>query len=396
MNKKTTPILLFSILIHLSGYYVLIERIEPFQYFAYLILWWSYIIFIDAVLARKIKRFLILNKNLPFLIIISSGYWCLYEIINLRLENWFYINLPHNFFQRWAGYMLAYGTVIPALYVTKELLLEILDEIQVKPRPMRAYQKLAVYAGIFALIMTIVFPIYFFPLAWVFLILIMEGCNYQKGYSSFMREIEQGLLGNLIATILSGLVCGILWEIWNYWSISKWVYTVPFFEDLKIFEMPLPGYFGFLFFAVGTIAFMNFLQGIKVYSLYLLRVTSVALALSLFSFILIDRNTVFSYTTRLDQLSFIAKEKLDTLKRAGVQISFGINPQQLDPMEKDALDLIHLKGLGYDHFLKLRDRGIDTIQKLSLTYENAISPILDEANMRRIRVYLKAAKKARY
>ncbi len=160
--------------------------------------------------------------------------------------------------------------------------------------------------------------------------------------------------------------------------------------------MPLPGYFGFLFFAVGTIAFMNFLQGIKVYSLYLLRVTSVALALSLFSFILIDRNTVFSYTTRLDQLSFIAKEKLDTLKRAGVQISFGINPQQLDPMEKDALDLIHLKGLGYDHFLKLRDRGIDTIQKLSLTDENTISPILDEANMRRIRVYLKAAKKARY
>jgi len=111
---------------------------------------------------------------------------------------------------------------------------------------------------------------------------------------------------------------------------------------------------------------------------------------------LIDRNTVFSYTTRLDQLSFIAKEKLDILKRAGVQISFGINPQQLDPMEKDALDLIHLKGLGYDHFLKLRDRGIDTIQKLSLTDENTISPILDEANMRRIRVYLKAAKKARY
>jgi hypothetical protein len=107
-------IFLFTILFHLSGYFCLIKRIEPFQYFAYLVFWWSYIIFMDNLFAMRVKRFIILNRNLPFLIVISSGFWCIFEIINLRLENWYYINLPGNVVQRWAGYMLAYGTVIPS------------------------------------------------------------------------------------------------------------------------------------------------------------------------------------------------------------------------------------------------------------------------------------------
>jgi len=373
---------------------VLIKRIEPFQYFAYLVLWWSYIIFIDVLLAMRTKRFLILNRNLPFLIIISSGFWCLYEIINLRLENWFYINLPRNFFQRWIGYLLAYGTVIPALYVTKECLREIFGEIKVKPILMGHYAIPAMYIGAVTCIATIAFPVYLFPLAWIFLFLILDGYNYRGGHVSFLGERERGLAGSLISTLSSGLICGVLWETWNFWSISKWVYTVPFFENCKIFEMPLPGYLGFLFFAMGTIAFVNFLQGLKIYKSYLLRVTSAALVFSFFSFAMIDRNTVFSYTTRLDQLSFIAKKRLDALKSLGVRTSFGIDPAFLESKEKTTVDMIHLKGLGYDHYLKLQEQGIDTTQKLSQAEKHTISHILDEQNLRRIRVYIKAAKQA--
>ena len=50
--------------------------------------------------------------------------------------------------------------------------------------------------------------------------------------------------------MLSGFLCGVLWEFWNYWSRAKWHYTVPIMENLKIFEMPLPGYFGFPAFAL--------------------------------------------------------------------------------------------------------------------------------------------------
>ena len=45
-------------------------------------------------------------------------------------------------------------------------------------------------------------------------------------------------------------MCGLLWECWNYWARTKWVYTVPVPPDIKIFEMPLAGYLGFPVFAV--------------------------------------------------------------------------------------------------------------------------------------------------
>jgi hypothetical protein len=53
----------------------------------------------------------------------------------------------------------------------------------------------------------------------------------------------------LVNLSLAGLICGFVWESWNYWARSKWIYTVPILPDLKIFEMPVPGYLGFPAFA---------------------------------------------------------------------------------------------------------------------------------------------------
>ena len=53
---------------------------------------------------------------------------------------------------------------------------------------------------------------------------------------------DRGSSARLVNLLISGLVCGVLWEFWNYWSGAKWHYTVPIMEHVKIFEMPLPGY----------------------------------------------------------------------------------------------------------------------------------------------------------
>jgi hypothetical protein len=45
---------------------------------------------------------------------------------------------------------------------------------------------------------------------------------------------------------LAALVCGFFWEMWNWHSLAKWVYDVPYVTRFKIFEMPLLGYFGYL------------------------------------------------------------------------------------------------------------------------------------------------------
>jgi hypothetical protein len=59
---------------------------------------------------------------------------------------------------------------------------------------------------------------------------------------------------------LAALVCGLFWEMWNYGSLLKWVYDVPFVGRFKLFEMPLLGYFGYLPFGLECAVISDFLR----------------------------------------------------------------------------------------------------------------------------------------
>lgn len=391
--KKRIILIVFSLLFLLSGSCILLYKIEPFQYFFYLISWWSYIIFVDTALSFKEKRFLILNKGLPLLIVISSGFWCIFEIINIRIQNWFYINLPIEIYQRYMGYLFSYGTVIPAIYVTKECIYRLIGEIRTKPFYLKNYPAYSMLIGIATIVLTYLFPSHLFPFTWIFLAFLLDGYNYSKGYASFMKDLEKGLIGNFTATLLSGLICGILWESWNFWSVAKWVYTVPFFEDMKIFEMPIPGYIGFLVFSLEAVTYVNFLKGIEAQRRYIYLIALASLVFSVFSFTMIDRYTVFSYAPKIDEASFIDKNRLDYFISKGVRTSYGIDTSLLNENEKDSIKLLHLKGLGTANFLKLQHQGIRNINDLSRLDERTLSRILNEDNLRRVRVYIKAAKK---
>lgn len=74
-------------------------------------------------------------------------------------------------------------------------------------------------------------------------IFLLDPINQRLGAESLTRDRTINLL-------LSGLLCGVLWEFWNYWARAKWIYTVPIMQQWKIFEMPLPGYLGFPPFAI--------------------------------------------------------------------------------------------------------------------------------------------------
>ena len=49
-----------------------------------------------------------------------------------------------------------------------------------------------------------------------------------------------------LAVGLAALVCGGFWEMWNTYSLAKWVYAVPFVNRFHLFEMPVLGYGGYL------------------------------------------------------------------------------------------------------------------------------------------------------
>ena len=50
----------------------------------------------------------------------------------------------------------------------------------------------------------------------------------------------------VISSALSSLFCGCFREMWNYFSLGKWIYSVPFVHKYEIFEMPVQGFAGYL------------------------------------------------------------------------------------------------------------------------------------------------------
>jgi hypothetical protein len=48
--------------------------------------------------------------------------------------------------------------------------------------------------------------------------------------------------------------------MWNYFALPGWYYTVPFFDaGPHLFEMPLPGYTGYLPFGLELFAMYQFI-----------------------------------------------------------------------------------------------------------------------------------------
>jgi hypothetical protein len=102
-----------------------------------------------------------------------------------------------------------------------------------------------------------------FGAVWVGFVLLLDPINYSWGGRSLLRDLEQGETNRLIAFLCSGLVCGILWEFWNYWASAKWLYVFPMWQNWKVFEMPAPGYLGFPPFAVECLVMYEFLRGLR-------------------------------------------------------------------------------------------------------------------------------------
>lgn len=391
---KSQLTLTFALIFHIISYIIIFKRIEPYYIHFYAFIWWSYIILMDSIYSMKNGRYLILKNSIPLLIIISAGFWCIFELINLRIQNWFYINLPKETIQRHIGYVLSYGTVIPALYVTKEIVHSIIGELKViKAKALKHYPIYAISIGFVTLVLTLIIPEIFFGLAWVSVGFIFDGYNYKLGNRSFAGDIEKGYLGSFLASMIAGLLCGILWEFWNNWAIAKWIYTVPFFEDLKLFEMPVLGYIGFIVFGLETITFVNFLEGLWSKKINVMIITLLMVCICVLTFTLIDRHTVFSRLARLDDIDFIEKDRLDAMRNEGIKTSYKIDKERLSEKEREYLDLMHLKGLGMENLSRLRQNNINNIYGLSTLDEKILSNIINEKNMRRVRVYLKAAKK---
>lgn len=108
----------------------------------------------------------------------------------------------------------------------------------------------------------IVISDWFAPVIWLAFILLLDPLNALRGWPSITGDLARGDWRRLWALLASGLVCGVLWEFWNYWALARWTYTVPYFGSVKIFEMPVLGYLGFPPFAIECWAMYIFVRSL--------------------------------------------------------------------------------------------------------------------------------------
>src|SRR5207248_1147478 len=100
------------------------------------------------------------------------------------------------------------------------------------------------------------------PLVSVAFALLLEPLYSRAGRPSWLADLRGGNASRLFGLLGAGLVCGVLWEFWNYWAATKWTYTVPYVGGVKIFEMPVLGYLGFPAFALECFAMYHWLRGV--------------------------------------------------------------------------------------------------------------------------------------
>lgn len=379
---------------------------EPFASWFYFLAWWPYILIVDSLIYRIKRNSLIMNRRGEFILMLfwSAFIWTLFEAVNLVVKNWYYVNVLPVLAIRWLGYGIAYATVLPGLFETTELLesFSLFKDSRVKPISVNRFWITSLLVlGIVSSLGVFFYPRYCFPLTWGALIFLLEPINYRWGGKSILRNWEKGSLRKFYLLLVAGLICGILWEFWNFWASTKWIYTVPFFEELKLFEMPVLGFVGFPLFAVECYVLYNFIslfryrrsweedtyrlnQGKRVkYSLSM--VSSLAgLIFCLCTFNAMDAKTVNSYWPDLKELQAIRPEVAVSLTSRGIMTPKALLTKAGSEQGKKELvrelkvseneivkwirsaELAELKGMGTLNANLLNKAGIDHISDLAM------------------------------
>lgn len=250
----------------LLGESAVIFKIRPFLIWVTPLCWTGYILLIDGYLYQKKGNSFLLSRPLKalFSFPLSAGVWAIFEGYNLLLKNWEYLYVPSNPFVAYTGYLWSFGTILPALFETDDLLKQWGWCQSLRIRAAQVPEKGLLFSFFLGLLF-LIYPLltaspYDFPPVWLGFIFLLEPLNYRFGEGSLLRCLEKGEVQPLLTLLTAGGIMGFLWEFWNFWAGAKWVYHIPALSFLKIFEMPLVGFLGFFPFAIECYVIYHFVS----------------------------------------------------------------------------------------------------------------------------------------
>ncbi len=247
-----------------------LEWFSPWQLHTFTPLWCSFILVVNAISQKRGGKCFMLKRPRLFLLLFpaSSVFWWFFEYLNRFVQNWHYLGGEVS-----AGQYLLYGsisfsTVLPAVLSTKELLLTFPSLNQAFSGFVRApwinhplLGAILLLSASASLFFIGVCPNYLFPMLWVAPLLMITGLQILGREPHVFAAISRGDWRDVVSAAFAALLCGWFWEMWNYCSLAKWEYSVPFVQRFHLFEMPLLGYAGYLPFGLECYAVAGLVEG---------------------------------------------------------------------------------------------------------------------------------------
>ena len=225
-----------------------------FQPHTFIPLWLSFILVINALTYKRTGKCMIINCPKYFIMLfpVSAVFWWFFEYLNRFVQNWQYIGVHFSSLEYFFYASISFSTVLPAVLGTREWIqsfswVEKCKDLNpfgiFQSKPIALSVLMASSAGI---VLIGVWPDYLFPLLWISPLLIIVSLQILSGENHVLSDIALGDWRLVISSALAALFCGCFWEMWNYFSLAKWIYSVPFVHRFGIFEMPVLGFAGYL------------------------------------------------------------------------------------------------------------------------------------------------------
>lgn len=217
-------------------------------------LWLGYILTLDALVQRRTGSSLLRRHPRTFAMLFpaSSIVWWYFEYLNRFVQNWHYVGAEHFsaiHYGVWAS--LCFSTVLPAVFETRDWLqsfptFERLSGVLPRAPVVRHGGALSLVAGAIGLVVLARAPNPLFFLTWLAPLAVLGGTMSLAGLPGPLSQWKNGDGRPILTLSLAALFCGLFWEMWNYYSLPKWTYTVPYVQKFPVFEMPLLGFAGYL------------------------------------------------------------------------------------------------------------------------------------------------------
>jgi hypothetical protein len=374
---------------------------QPFYAWA----WWSYIFVLDGFVALRCRTSILTSRRyllLP-LLLWSVTFWFFFELLNLRFQNWYYVGV---FAREGAVDLLKGATFGVFSFATVFLgIFETTDALEAAGLGSRRGRSLRLPpwvtyglqgVGLLMVAAAVFFPHFLAPLVWGSVTFLLDPWNYRHGARSLLADLEAGAFGSIFRLLVAGLLCGLVWESFNYLAPQKWIYTVRGLEELKLFEMPLAGFLGFPALALDAFSFFAFVSywchGNRTWeeSVHLaprVPLSSGVLAATLPIHVLfwigtgflVERVNVGSIELRLESLTTLPAETLPNLWAGGIERprqllraledrelrqKLDLSQEALEAIQEEA-ELLDFKGIGCHHGRLLQRAGVLRVSDLA-------------------------------